>query len=66
MDVNLFEYEMKKAGFKSAKQRADALGISLPAYYRRTSLKSECSLKEISKVSSLLGRDVACAIFFAE
>ena len=35
MDADLFEYEMKKAGYRTPKMRAEALGISLSAYYRR-------------------------------
>jgi hypothetical protein len=66
VDVNLFEYAMKNAGFKTAEQRAAALGISLSAYYRRTSKKSECSIKEIATIANLLGWDMAREIFFTE
>ena len=33
MDKDLFEYEMKKAGYKTAESRAEAMGISKSAYY---------------------------------
>ncbi len=64
MDANLFEYEMKKAGFKTPEQRANVMGISLSAYYRRLNNKCECSKAEISNVADVVGWDVVKAIFF--
>lgn len=64
MDKDLFEYEMKKKGYKTPAMRAEALGWSLSAYYRRVSGEVECSKDDISKVADLLGWDVAQRIFF--
>lgn len=64
MDADLFEYEMKKKGFRTPKQRADVLDISLSAYYRRIKNSIECTREDIEKVASLLGWDVAMRIFF--
>ncbi|MBO7240193.1 MAG: hypothetical protein J6V23_06900 [Bacteroidaceae bacterium] len=64
MDANLFEYEMKKAGYKTPEQRANVMGISLSAYYRRLNNKCECSKAEISNVADIVGWDVVRAIFF--
>lgn len=64
MNVDLLEYEMKKAGYKTPEQRASVLGLSLSAYYRRISKKCECSKKEMSKVAELFGWEVMRAIFF--
>ena len=64
MNVDLFEYEMKKAGYRTAEQRAEAMGISLSAYYRRLSKTCECSKKEMDRISDLLGQDVMLLIFF--
>ena len=66
MDVDLFEYEMKKKGFRTPKQRAEALDISLSAYYRRVRNRIECTQEDIKKVASLLGWDVARRIFFGD
>ena len=66
MDADLFEYEMKKKGYRTAKQRAEALGISLSAYYRRVRNIIECTREDIDKVASLLGWDVARRIFFGD
>ena len=66
MDVNLFEYEMKKKGYRTSKQRADALEMSLSAYYRRVRNSIECTREDIEKVATLLGWDVAKRIFFGE
>lgn len=65
MDADLFEYEMKRKGYRTAKQRADALEISLSAYYRRVRNIIECTREDIEKVASLLGWDVAKQIFFS-
>lgn len=65
MDKDLFEYAMKKAGYKTPESRAEALGISKSAYYRRTSGESECSKAEIGKVAEILGQELAWRIFFA-
>ena len=64
MDVYLFEYEMKKAGHKTPKQRAKALGISLSAYYRRVKNECEWTKADIDKVAELVGWDAAWLIFF--
>ena len=66
MDADLFEYEMKKKGFRTPKQRAEALEISLSAYYRRVRNSIECTREDIEKVASLLGWDVARRIFFGD
>ena len=66
MDTNLFEYEMKKKGYLTSKQRADALNMSLSAYYRRVNNNIECTRDDIEKVAALLGWDVAKRIFFGE
>ena len=55
---------MRKKGYRTSKQRAEALGISLSAYYRRVKNNIECTKDEIEKVASLLGWDVAKHIFF--
>ena len=65
MDKDLFEYEMKKAGYKTAESRAEAMGISKSAYYRRASGESECSKAEIGRVADILGQELAWRIFFA-
>lgn len=64
MNVYLFEYEMKTAGFKTPKQRAEALGISLSAYYRRVNGECEATESDIGKVAELLGQQKAWQIFF--
>ena len=64
MDKDLFEYEMKKAGFRTPESRAKALGIKKSAYYRRTSGECECSKVEIGRVAKILGQEKAWRIFF--
>ena len=64
MNIDLFEYEMKKAGYRTPEQRAKVMGVSLSAYYRRINQKCECSKEEIGNVADVLGWDVAKAIFF--
>ncbi len=64
MDTELFVYEMRKRGYRTSKQRADVLGISLSAYYRRANNCIECTKEDIEKVASLLGWNLAKAIFF--
>ncbi len=64
MNIDLFEYEMKKAGYRTPEQRAKVMGVSLSAYYRRINQKCECSKEEISNVADVLGWDVAKSIFF--
>ena len=66
MNVDLFEYEMKKAGYRTPEQRANALGISLSAYYRRINKKCECSKEEMDNVAVLLGGDIMYTIFFGD
>ena len=64
MDKDLFEYEMKRKGFKTPAMRAEALGWTLSAYYRRVNGEVECTRAEINKVADLLGQDAAWRIFF--
>lgn len=64
MDSDLFEYEMKKKGYRTPEMRAAALGISLSAYYRRVGNVVECTRSEINEVASILGWEAAKAIFF--
>lgn len=66
MNTILFEYEMKMAGYKTSEEIADAMGISISAYYRRINHKCECSKEQISKVAEILGWDKAKAIFFGD
>lgn len=66
MDADLFEYEMKKLGYRTHKQRADALEMSLSAYYRRIRNIIECTREDIEKVAALLGWDLAKRIFFGD
>lgn len=65
MDRDLFEYKMKQAGYRTAKQRANAIGVSLSAYYKRIKNKCECNQQEIGKTAEILGWEVAKQIFFA-
>ncbi len=65
MNINLFEFKMKEAGFRTPKERAKAMGISLSAYYRRISQKCDCNKEEIARVAELFGWDVAREIFFS-
>lgn len=64
MDKDLFEYEMKKAGYRTPESRAEAMGIKLSAYYRRIGGSCECSKVEIGRVADILGQDMAWRIFF--
>ena len=64
MDSDLFEYEMKKKGYRTPEMRADALGLSLSAYYRRVGNAVECTRADIEVTAAILGWDVAKAIFF--
>lgn len=64
MDKDLFEYEMKKAGYRTPESRAEAMGIKMSAYYRRTSGECECSKAEIGRVADILGQELAWRIFF--
>lgn len=64
MDKDLFEYEMKKAGYRTPESRAEALGIKMSAYYRRTSGECECTKVEIGRVADILGQELAWRIFF--
>ena len=66
MDADLFEYLMKKEGYRTPKQRADAMEISLSAYYRRVRNNIECTREDIEKVASLLGWNAAKRIFFGD
>ncbi len=64
MDKDLFEYEMKKAGYRTPESRAEAMGVTMSAYYRRTSGECECSKAEITRIASILGQNLAWRIFF--
>lgn len=64
MDKDLFEYEMKKAGYRTTEKRAEALGISISAYYRRLNNECECTKELIEKVADLVGWEAARRIFF--
>lgn len=66
MDKDLFEYEMKKRGYKTPKLRADFFGWSISQYYRRIRGVCECTKDEIARTAALLGWDVARRIFFGE
>lgn len=64
MNKDLFEYEMKKAGYRTPEQRATALNLSLSAYYRRVNNECECNRIIIARVAELLGWEIANQIFF--
>lgn len=66
MDADMFEYEMKKKGYRTPKMRADALGLSLSAYYRRVGNAIECTREDIEATAGILGWDVTKRIFFGE
>jgi hypothetical protein len=66
MNTDLFDYEMKRKGYRSSKQRADAMGISLSAYYSRINNRTECSLAEMERIAELLGWEVTKRIFFGD
>lgn len=64
MNTDLFEFKMKEAGFRTPKQRAEAMGLKLSAYYRRINGDCECTKTEIEKIAAILGWEVAKIIFF--
>ena len=64
MDKDLFEYEMKKAGYRTPEQRANAIGLSISAYYRRVNNECECDKETIGRVAELVGWEAAHRIFF--
>lgn len=64
MDKDLFEYEMKRAGYRTPESRASAMGISISAYYRRTAGECECNKAEIGRIADILGQELAWRIFF--
>ena len=66
MDKDLFEYEMKKAGYRTPEERAQAMGISISAYYRRVSNECECNKEIICRVAELVGWEAAHRIFFGD
>lgn len=66
MNKDLFEYEMKKAGYRTPEQRAAAIGVSLSAYYRRVNNECQCTQEEIGRVADLIGWDAAKRIFFGD
>jgi hypothetical protein len=65
MNKDLFEYEMKSAGYRTPESRAEALGVTMSAYYRRTSGECECSKEQICRIADILGQEKAWRIFFA-
>lgn len=66
MDADLFEYEMKKKGYRTPSMRAKALDLSLSAYYRRVNNTIECTREDIEATAVILGWDVTKRIFFGE
>lgn len=64
MDSDLFVYEMKKAGYRTPEARAEAIGLSLSAYYRRTSGECECTQADIANIANILGWETTRLIFF--
>ena len=50
--------------YQGLMERADALEMSLSAYYRRVRKRIECTKSDIEKVASILGWEVAWRIFF--
>lgn len=66
MDTDMFEYEMKKKGYRTAKDRAEALGLSLSAYYRRVANLIECTREDIATTADILGWDKTQLIFFGK
>ena len=66
MDADLFEYEMKKKGYRTPTMRAKALDLSLSAYYRRVKNTIECTREDIEATAAILGWDVTKRIFFGE
>lgn len=66
MDKDLFEFEMKRVGYRTPESRAAALGVSISAYYRRTSGECECSKAEICRIADILGQEKAWNIFFGK
>lgn len=64
MDKDLFEYEMKKAGYRTPEKRAKALNLSVSAYYRRVNGECNCSQEEIGRVAELVGWEATKRIFF--
>ena len=65
MDIELFEYEMKRAGYKTPNQRAKAMGLSNSAYYRRLNNSCECTEGEIRKVAEIIGWEATKSVFFS-
>lgn len=66
MDADLFEYEMKKKGYRTPTMRAKALDISLSAYYRRVKNTIECTREDIEATAAILGWDITKRIFFGD
>ena len=65
MNKALLEYEMKRNGYTVAKLCSE-VGISISAFYKKCSGKSEFKQGEISKIVSILKLNSPVAIFFAE
>ena len=66
MDADLFEYEMKKKGYRTPTMRAKALNLSLSAYYRRVKNTIECTREDIEATAAILGWDTTKRIFFGD
>lgn len=64
MNKALLEYEMKKKGYTAAKLCSE-IGISVSAFYKKCSGKSEFKQGEIAKIVSVLKLDSPVSIFFA-
>lgn len=56
MNMNYLKYKMKEAGFIS-ETLANAIGISLTSFYKRTSEQVEWTCKEMKAVKEVLNLD---------
>lgn len=65
MNKALLEYEIKKNGLTTA-QFCKSIGISLSAFYKKCSGKSEFKQSEIQKTVELLNLESPTEIFFAK
>ena len=65
MNTALLEYEMKKNGY-DVNRFCIELGISVSAFYRKKSGKSEFTQGEISKIIKMLNLTSPVEIFFSE
>ena len=65
MDKNRLYYEIKRNNY-TAESFSKALGISLSAFRRKATGKSEFTQREIQKALELLHLDSPMGVFFAE